>query len=255
MDLGLKGRVALVTGGSQGIGRATAVLLAREGARVAITYRNNRDKAENVAETIRDFGAEALVLPFDLASEGSIRSAIASVVEQWGRLDVLVNNAVQWASESPADKLPFDEQPFEDLRTQLRANVEGTFAATHAAVATMRRNRWGRIVTVSSGLAVRGSATSTAYSAAKSALHGMTRALFTTLASEGILVNVVMAGLTLTERVQASMSPRSIEQAADSSPLRRLPAPEEVASTIVFLASAANTTVNGEIVLSSGGHS
>src|SRR5450432_289443 len=255
MDLGLRGRVALLTGSSRGIGRATAILLAREGARVAITYRNNRDKAENVAATVRDFGAEAVVVPFDLASEDSIRGAMASVVDRWGRVDVLVNNAVQWASESPADKSPFDEQPFEDLRLQLRANVEGTLAATHAAVAVMRRNRWGRIVTVSSALAVRGAAGSTAYSAAKSALHGMTRALFTELGPEGILVNVVMAGLTLTERVKASMSPRSLEQAANSSPLRRLPAPEEVASTIVFLASAANTTVNGEIVLSSGGHS
>jgi len=253
MDLGLRGRVAVVTGGSQGIGRATAILLAQEGARVAITYRNNRDKAESVAATARGLGADALVVPFDLASEESIRGAIASIVERWGRVEVLVNNAVQWESSSNA--LPFDEQPFQAVREQLRANVEGTLAATQAAVASMRRNRWGRIVTVSSGLAVHGAIGSSAYSAAKSALHGMTRALFTELAPEGILVNVVMAGLTLTERVKANMSPQSLEQAAASSPLRRLPAPEEVASTIVFLASAANTTVNGEIVLSSGGHS
>jgi 3-oxoacyl-[acyl-carrier protein] reductase len=255
MDLGLRGRVALVTGSSQGIGRATAILFAQEGARVAITYRTNRDKAENVAAAVRDLGAEALVVPFDLGSEDSIRGAMAAVVDRWGRVDVLVNNAVQWAPESPAPESPFDEQPFEALRAQLRANVEGTFAATHAAVASMRRNHWGRIVTVSSGLAVRGAPGSAAYSAAKSALHGMTRALFTELAPEGILVNVVMAGLTLTERVKASMSPRSLELAGNGSPLRRLPAPEEVASTIVFLASGANTTVNGEIVLSSGGHS
>jgi NAD(P)-dependent dehydrogenase (short-subunit alcohol dehydrogenase family) len=255
MDLGLKGRVALVTGSSQGIGRATAILFAQEGARVAITYRNNRDKAESVAATVRDLGTEAMVIPFDLALEDSIRGAIASVVDRWDRVDVLVNNAVEWASESPAREAPFDEQPFEDLRAQLRANVEGTLAATQAAVASMRRNRWGRIVTVSSGLAVRGTVGSAAYSAAKSALHGMTRALFTELAPEGILVNVVMAGLTLTERVEANMSPQLLERAANGSPLRRLPAPEEVASTIVFLASAANTTVNGEIILSSGGHS
>jgi 3-oxoacyl-[acyl-carrier protein] reductase len=255
MDLGLRGRVALVTGSSQGIGRATAILFAQEGARIAITYRNNRDKAENVAATARGFGTEAMVVPFDLAAEDSIRGAMASVVDRWGRVDVLVNNAVQWASESPAEESAFDEQPFEELRSQLRANVEGTLAATHAALGSMRRHRWGRIVTVSSGLAVRGAAGSTAYSAAKSALHGMTRALFTELAAEGILINVVMAGLTLTEGVKERMSPRSLEQAAQSSPLRRLPAPEEVASTIVFLASAANTTVNGEIVLSSGGHS
>ncbi len=253
MDLGLSGRVAVVTGSSQGIGRATALLLAQEGARVVITYRNNRDKAEAVAATARELGAEALVIPFDLASEKSIRGAMASVIDRWGKVDVLVNNAVQWESSAEASR--FDEQAFQVVREQLRVNVEGTLAATQAAVASMRRNRWGRIVTVSSGLAVDGAVGSTAYSAAKAALHGMTRALFTELAPEGILVNVVMAGLTLTERVKASISPRSLEEAAANSPLRRLPAPEEVASTIVFLASAANTTVNGEIVLSSGGHS
>jgi 3-oxoacyl-[acyl-carrier protein] reductase len=255
MDLGLRGRVALVTGSSQGIGRATAILLAQEGARVAITYRANRDKAEDVAATVRDLGVEAVVVPFDLDSEDSIRGAVAAIVDRWGRVDVLINNAVRWAPEGPAARSPFDEQPFEAIRGQLRANVEGTFAATHAAVASMRRNRWGRVVPVSSGLAVRGAVGSAAYSAAKSALHGMTRALFAELAPEGILVNVVMAGLTLTERVKASMSLPSLEQAGKSSPLGRLPAPEEVAPTIVFLASAANTTVNGEIVLSSGGHS
>jgi 3-oxoacyl-[acyl-carrier protein] reductase len=254
MDLGLNGRVALVTGSSQGIGRATALLFGREGARVAITYRTNKDAAEGVAATVRSSGAEALVVPFDLASERSIRSAIASVVDRWGRVDVLVNNAVQWASEQ-MERKPFDEVPFDELSAHLRANVEGTIAATQAAVASMRRNRWGRIVMVSSGLAVHGMPGSAGYSAAKCALHGLTRTLFTELAPEGILVNVVMAGLTLTDRARATVPAEVLKQVASSSPLRRLPAPEEVATTIVFLASAANTTVNGEIVLSSGGHS
>jgi len=254
MDLGLRGRVVLVTGSSQGIGRAAAILFAQEGARVAITYRSNRDKAESSASMARGFGAEAIVVPFDLASEQSIRAAVDCVVDRWGRVDVLVNNAVQWASESDAEGAPFNEQSFGAVRSQLRVNVEGTLAITHAAIACMRQNRWGRIVSVSSGLAIRGCTGSAGYSAAKSALHGMTRSLFAELAPEGILVNVVMAGLTLTERVKTSMSARLLKQAASSSPLRRLPAPEEVASTIVFLASAANTTINGEILLSSGGH-
>jgi NAD(P)-dependent dehydrogenase (short-subunit alcohol dehydrogenase family) len=198
MDLGLKGRVALVTGSSQGIGRATAILFAREGARVAITYRSNRDKAESVGATVRESGADALIVPFDLASDDSIRSAVSTVVDQWGRVDVLVNNAVQWAPREPAVDSRFDEYPFEDLRAHLRANVEGTLAVTQAAVASMRKKRWGRIVTASSGLAVNGMPGSASYSTAKAALHGLTRSLFTEL--------------------------------------------------------AANTTVNGEIVLSSCGH-
>jgi 3-oxoacyl-[acyl-carrier protein] reductase len=149
----------------------------------------------------------------------------------------------------------FDEYPFEELRAHLRANVEGTILATQVAVASMRKQHWGRIVTVSSGLAVNGMPGSAGYSAAKSALHGLTRSLFTELAPDGILVNVVMAGLTLSERARVSVPPQVLEVVARSSPLRRLPTPEEVAKTSVFLASAANTTINGEIVLSSGGHS
>jgi 3-oxoacyl-[acyl-carrier protein] reductase len=254
MDLGLKGRAVLVTGSSQGIGREAALLFAREGARVAITYQANRESAEQVARTAHTSGAETMVVPFDLASEPSIRSAVSSVIDRWGRVDVLVNNAVQWASEE-MERSRFDEAPLDDLRAHLRANVEGTIVATQAAVASMRRNRWGRIVMVSSGLAINGMPGSAGYSAAKSALHGLTRTLFTELAPEGILVNVVMAGLTLTDRARATVPAEVLEQVARRSPLRRLPTPEEVARTIVFLASAANTTVNGEIILSSGGHS
>jgi 3-oxoacyl-[acyl-carrier protein] reductase len=254
MDLGLEGRVALVTGSSQGIGRATAALLGREGAHVAITYKSHREKAEEVAATVRDTGVEAIVVPFDLASEDSIRGAVASVLERWGRLDVLVNNAVQWAPPQATPSAGFDGASFDELRAHLRANVEGTIATTQAAVAAMRRNRWGRIVSVSSGLAVQGAPGSAGYSAAKAALHGLTRSLFVELAPEGILINVVMAGLTLTDHAKASLSAASLEQAASNSPLRRLPTPEEVARTIAFLVSAASTTVNGEIILSSGGH-
>jgi 3-oxoacyl-[acyl-carrier protein] reductase len=122
MDLGLNGRVAIVTGSSQGIGRATALLLAQEGARVVVTYRTNRDKAEEVAASARSTGSEALVVPFDLGSEDSIRKAMASVLDRWGRVDVLVNNAVQWAPSAPGEP-HFDEYPFEALRVHLRANV------------------------------------------------------------------------------------------------------------------------------------
>lgn len=256
MDLGLKGRVALVTGSSHGIGRATALLFAQEGAHVAITYLSNVDQGESVAAAVRGAGVDAMVLPFDLASEESIRSAVSAVVDRWGRIDVLVNNAVQWAPARPSSDARFDDEyPIEDVRAHLRANVEGTLAATQAAVAVMQQNRWGRVVTVSSGLAVHGMPGAAGYAAAKSALHGLTRSLFTEPAPEGILVNVVMADLTLTERAKANVPPQSLEQAARSSPLRRPPTPEEVARTIVFLASAANTTVHGEIVLSSGVHS
>lgn len=254
MDLGLGGRVALVTGSSQGIGRATAELLAREGARVVVTYRNHRDKAEAVASKIREEGGDALVVFFDLASDDSIHAAARAAIERWGRIDILVNNAVQWGAGSPGNAPLFEARPSDEWRTVLRANIEGAYAAIQAVVPSMRERRWGRIVNVSSGLAVNGIPGSSAYSAAKSALHGIARSLFKELAPAGILTNVVMAGLTLTERVVDVVPAAMRDHVAEASPLKRLPGPEEVATTIAFLASAANTTVNGEILLSSGGH-
>ncbi|WP_437681122.1 SDR family NAD(P)-dependent oxidoreductase [Sorangium sp. So ce131] len=254
MDLGLEGRVALVTGSSQGIGRATAELLGREGARVVVTYRNHRDKAEAVAATIREQGGDALVVFFDLASDDSIRAAAAAALERWGRIDVLVNNAVQWGSVAPGSAPPFEALPGDEWRKVLRANIEGAYAAIQAVVPSMRERRWGRIVNVSSGLAVNGMPGSSAYSAAKSALHGLTRSLFKELAPAGILTNVVMAGLTLTDHARDAIPAAMLDHVAQSSPIKRLPTPAEVATTIAFLASAANTTVNGEILLSSGGH-
>ncbi len=254
MDLGLRGRVALVTGSSQGIGRVTAELLAQEGAGVVITYRNNRDMAEAVAAGVRDAGGEALVSFLDLASPPSIQATVKAALERWDRLDVLVNNAVEFGKRPPGQGTPFEEVPLEDWLPVLRSNVEGAFVAIQAVLPAMRRRRWGRIVNVSSGLAVNGIPGSAAYSAAKAALHGLTRTLYRELAPDGILTNVVMAGLTLTDHVRSRMPAATLEQFAKSSPLQRLPEPAEVARTIAFLCSEANTTVNGEILLSSGGH-
>ncbi|WP_438029352.1 SDR family NAD(P)-dependent oxidoreductase [Sorangium sp. So ce233] len=254
MDLGLKDRVALVTGSSQGIGRATAELLGREGARVVVTYRNHRDKADAVAAKIREEGGDALVVFFDLASDDSIHAAARAAIERWGHIDILVNNAVEWGARAPGTATLFEARPSDEWRTVLRANIEGAYAAIQAVVPSMRERRWGRIVNVSSGLAVNGMHGSAAYSAAKSALHGITRTLYKELAPAGILTNVVMAGLTLTENARANIPEAMREQIAQTSPIKRLPEPHEVATTIAFLASAANTTLNGEILLSSGGH-
>lgn len=254
MDLGLAERVVLVTGSSKGIGRATAELFAKEGARVAITYKNDHEAAERVARGIVDRGGEAVVVPLDLTDDASIAAAVDSVLSCWKRVDVLVNNAVQWGARSVGEAPPFEKLPSDEWRAMLRANLEGHFAVTQAVLPSMRERRWGRIVNVSSGLAVNGMPGSTAYSAAKAGLHGMTRALYKELGPSNVLVNVVMAGATLTDHFKKAVPQPVQDRLAQSSPLGRLPRPEEVAPTIVFLGSAANATVNGEIVLSSGGH-
>lgn len=253
MDLGLKERVALVTGSSRGIGRAAARLFAEEGARVGVTYRNDADSAEAVAEEIREAGGEALVVFLDLASRASIHEAARALLEQWGRIDILVNNAVEWGTRAPHEAPLFEELPAEEWERILRANIAGSYVAIQAVVPSMRERRWGRIVNVSSGVAADGLAGGGPYAAAKAALHGLTRVLLKELGPAGILTNVVMPGLTLTERISEVVPAAMREEIAQASPIRRLLTPEEVVPTIVFLCSAANTAVTGEILRASGG--
>jgi len=251
MDLGLKDRVALVTGSSRGIGRAAAEIFGREGARVVVTYHRQREQAEAVAALIRGGAGDALVTPLDISSDRSIRSAVEAAIARWGRIDILVNNALHAGDKSVTRKL-FEEVPSEEWRDLLRSNLEGAHVAIEAVLPSMRRQRWGRIVNVSSVVAADGYPGAATYGAAKAGLHGLTRSLAKELAPEGILVNVVMPGLTLTESVRQWM-PEAVEQAAKVSPIRHVPTPEEVASVIVFLASAVNTTINGEVVRANGG--
>jgi 3-oxoacyl-[acyl-carrier protein] reductase len=145
------------------------------------------------------------------------------------------------------------ELPADEWRAFLRANAEGPYAAIQAVLPSMRARGWGRTVNVSSGIAVDGLPGSGPYAAAKAALHGPTRTLAKELGPVGILVNVVMPGATLTERMLAMFPSAMREQMAASSPIRRLLAPEEVVPTIAFLCSAMNTAVTGEIVRASGG--
>lgn len=254
MDLNVDGRVALVTGGSQGIGAATAVLLGRDGASVAITYRQQRAKAEAIVAQIEQAGGHGLAVPMDLASDQSIKHAAEATLERWGHIDILVNNAVYWGDRQPWKASPFEQEPPEQWRTYLRLNAEGPYAAIQAVVPSMRERQWGRIVNISSGIAVDGLPGSAPYGAAKAALHGLTRTLAKELGPAGILVNVVMPGPTLTERMVARLPAAAREQREQASPIRRLLDPGEVAPAIAFLCSAINTAVTGEIIRASGGH-
>jgi 3-oxoacyl-[acyl-carrier protein] reductase len=253
MNLGLRGRVALVSGGSSGIGRATAEGFGAEGAQVALTYLKNRPGAEDAADNIRNSGGDALVVQLDLGDQESIQRAIDFILDRWGRLDVVVNNA----AERPAKELdytgPIENAPFAEWQRLMRSNVEGAFFAIRAAIPTMKSRHWGRIVNVSSIAATDGLAGYSWYSAAKAALHGLSRTLALELGPEGILVNVVVAGFTITERARAEHHPRSLEFLGSQLPIRRLPTAKDIASAIVFLCSEMNSAITGEIVRVSGG--
>lgn len=254
MNTGLMNKVVFVTGGSSGIGRAAAAAFGREGARVALSYRNNREGAEETASMVSEAGGEVLIVPYDLADEQSIRKAVREIVGRWGVVHVLVNNAVRWPSRGgTGEGTVFEEVPPERWREDMRTLLEGTYLAIQAVLPYMRTAGWGRIVNVSSSLAEDGMPGGAPYTAAKAGLHGLTRTLAKELAPTGILVNVVMPGLTLTERAKRVIPGKILDGEAARTPTGRLTAPEEVAALAVFLGSAANGHVNGEALRITGG--
>src|SRR5215208_3665097 len=248
MDTGLKDKVAVVTGASSGIGAATAVALGREGARVALTYNSGADRAEQVAARVRDAGGEARTAPLALEDRDSIDAAIDQVVAAWGGIDVVVANAVRWpqagAEDGRAEALPMSE-----WQESLRTNLEGTIATVLAALPSMRQRDWGRIVLVSSSVAEEGQPGPNPYGVGKSALWGLARQLAWDVGRDGILVNVIGTGFTVTERNLANFGDEVREAVASKAPSRRLSSPEDVANLTVFLCSVANGNITGAQIL------
>ena len=254
MDLGLRNRRALITGGSRGIGRAIAGLMAREGAKVAVTYCNDRVRAESVARDLRDLGAEDTISSrLDLESEDSICETVQTITERWGSIDILVGNAVKWGPRITGSGATSQDVSMREWQKLIRANIEGSYNVMKEVLPGMKRSAWGRIVLVSSSFAVDGAPASLDwYAAAKSALHGLIRSQHRDLARAGILINAVMPGLTLTEHVLRNFPPLLRAASEQRSPLGRLLRPEEVASVVAFLCSNLNTGIVGEIVRTGG---
>jgi 3-oxoacyl-[acyl-carrier protein] reductase len=245
MNLELANKVVFVTGASSGIGRATALAFAEEGAAVAVGYHSRREEAAAVVvEALVRGASKAKAFALDLATPESLDAAVDDVHLELGPIQVLVNNAVSWPEWQAADEL-FETTPPQRFIESVTANLVGPYLLARRAVADMRAAGWGRIVHVSTGLVEDGSPANVAYGAAKSGLHGMTRFMSRELARAGIFTNVVMAGFTPADRpFPADM----LELAANAAATKRVTAPADVARTIVFLCSAANSNTTGELV-------
>lgn len=254
MDLGLKNAAVLVTGGSSGIGREAALAFAREGARVAITYHSRKEAAEAVADEITAAGGEPFVVPLDLAEEASVAAAVDATVRRWDGLDVLVGNAVYWGSGDFAERATrLEDAAADQWLPVLRANLEGNFRLVQHAAPALRRSRQGRLVLVSSDIAERGMEGSWAYGAAKAGLHGLVASLAHDLGKDGVLANVVVAGLTLENGTHRLVPPEALAMIASQYTAQRLPEAADVAATIVFLCSARTTATQGDLVRVNGG--
>jgi NAD(P)-dependent dehydrogenase (short-subunit alcohol dehydrogenase family) len=236
MDTGLTDRNVLITGATSGIGKATAQAFAAEGARVAVTYHVNREAAEEVAD---------MAVQLDLERPETVEPAVAAVVEALGGLDVLVVNAVRWP-RTWDDR--FEEQPRDEWESLLRANLEGAFAVVRAALPALRERDWARIVLLSSGIAEEGHPTTWGYAAAKAGLVGLARTLAWDAGRDGVLVNVVGTGFTRTDRNEERFGTEVFERIGEVVPQRRTSNAQDVARLVLFLGSAANTSVTGEVV-------
>lgn len=249
MDLGLAGRTVIVTGASGGIGRHIARGFAAEGADVVLTYRNSRSDAEQVAKEIGD---RALLWGYDMSDAAAPKELVKQVLAWTGRIDVLVNNAVNWGGEDVMAG-PFEETLEERWMSMLRANIEGAVRLSRTVAPAMRQREWGRMVHISSSIAEDGMAGGEYYGMAKAALHGFSRSAAFGLGRDGnILSNVVMPGLTRTDTNVAIVEAHG-EHYRALTPIGRLLDASEVAAAVVYLGSAANTGITGQAIRVTGG--
>ena len=242
----LKDRVAVVTGGGTGIGRAVSLLFAQEGAAVVVNYSRSRQDAEDVVREIEHAGGCAQAWQADVTREAEVKAMFADVESRWGRLDVLVNNA-GWSTRVPHHKL--EELTDEIWDRTLNTNLRGAFYCVRAAAPLLRRQPGGNIINVASAAAFHAAGSSIVYAASKAAMVSMTKSLARALAPE-IRVNAVCPGLVRTRF--AAWPEEAFEQGTKVTPIRRLATVEEVAQAALFLATEA-TAMTGEALIVDGG--
>lgn len=238
----LRNRVALVTGGSRGIGRAIALALAAAGAAVAVNYRERVEEAEAVAQRIRQDGRRAAIFGADVSLRIAVQSMVHDIETELGPIDILVNNAGMASARGLED---ITEADFDHT---LEVNLKSAFLCTQAVLPGMRARRWGRIVNVSSiGARLGAGSVSIAYAAAKAGIEGLTRGYALRLASEGVTVNAVAPGLIATEMGQ----PLIDAGVAARIPVGRPGTGEEIAQAVLLL--VANAFMTGQTIAVNGG--
>ena len=243
--MNLEGRVALVTGASQGIGHACALHLARQGASVAVAARN-RQKLDDLAATIASTGGKAAAFPMDVADEDQIKSAIKSAIAHFGKIDILVNNA-----GITRDQLVM-RMKRADWDAVLNTNLTSAYLCVQSVIPSMLKQRWGRIINITSIFGQMGQAGQANYAASKAGLIGLTMAIAREVASRNITSNAIAPGFIETS-MTAALGDDFKQNATKQIPLGRVGAPEDIAGAVAFLASDEASYITGHVLNVNGG--
>ena len=246
MDLGLKGKIALVTGGSRGIGRACVEALAREGAHVTLSYASNAQAAEDTVAAVKAAGGQAEAVQFDVGNPDACKEAVDNIVKTHGGLHILVNNA---GISIDGLIMRFKDA---DLVKSFETNVFGSFYLARAAARPMMKARWGRVIMMGSVVGESGNVGQAAYAATKAALDGMAKSLGKELGSRGITANVIAPGYIETDMTK-SMNEEMTKVLLSSIPSGSIGKPDDIANAVLYLASEGAGYVTGQVLNVNGG--
>lgn len=242
----LKDKVAIVTGGTRGIGRAIALKLADKGVNIVINYRNSDKEAEELKAILEEKGVKVLTVKCDISNFEDSKNLMNKCKEVFGKIDILVNNA-----GITKDTLIMRMKE-EDFNSVIDVNLKGTFNCAKHASAIMLKQRFGKIINMTSVVGIAGNAGQVNYAASKAGVIGLTKSLAKELGSRGITVNAVAPGFINTD-MTASLSEKVKEEASKNIPLKRLGDPEDVANLVGFLASDAANYITGQVINVDGG--
>lgn len=242
----LSGKIALVTGGSRGIGREIAIELAKHGASITISYVSNEEKAIEVIESIQEYSVKAMCVKADVSREEEVERLVDTVKKQLGPIDILVNNA---GINMDALIIRMKTQEWDQV---IDTNLKGTYLCTRLVAKDMLKKRYGKIINITSVAGVAGNIGQSNYSASKAGIIGFTKAVAKELASRNINVNAIAPGLIETDMAQA-LKEEIRESLIKSVPMGRLGSPKDIANIVVFLASDKSDYITGQTINVDGG--